>query len=56
MREIKHCPFCEYDSPRLLTYLSSPLVACERCGTRGPIRDTEDAAIAAWNVRAEVRT
>ena len=59
MAELKPCPFCgdkdlidyEYQN-----YYSSPYcrlrVACRKCGARGPLCDSKEQAIDAWNKRS----
>lgn len=57
--ELLPCDFCAHDTSRLP--MSIPIVQsvdhetvcvqCRWCGSRGPLKRTEDEAIAAWNNR-----
>lgn len=50
--ELKSCPFCGGDDLRVVVGFL-PFVACDNkaCGTDGPVRDSEEQDIAAWNTR-----
>ena len=54
--ELKPCPFC--GSPSVTTQARHPsilpyFVECSTCDARGARREDREAAIAAWNLRAE---
>ena len=56
--ELKNCPFCGDNNVKpynLLVRDTDYAVACCNidCGAEGPDKDTEDAAIKAWNTRAD---
>lgn len=58
MAELKPCPFCKLDytnTYEFQNYYSQPYrwrVICNSCGAEGPIKDTEQQAIDAWNKRS----
>jgi Lar family restriction alleviation protein len=52
MSELKPCPFCG-GTPRSFWGSDVNYVQCLACSADGPVADTEDEAIAAWNRRAE---
>jgi hypothetical protein len=49
--KIEKCPFppCKGKGVSAPSIIGGFLVRCPRCCARGPIRDYERAAIAAWN-------
>ena len=56
MTELKNCPFCGDNNVKpynLLGRDTDYVVACCNidCGAEGPDKDTEEAAIKAWNTR-----
>lgn len=54
MTELKPCPFCG-GSARVLElngfYQHTHFVSCDTCNAAGDTRETEEAAIEAWNRR-----
>ena len=58
MTELKNCPFCGDNNVKpynLLGQDTDYAVACCNidCGAEGPDKDTEEAAIKAWNTRTD---
>ena len=57
-KDLKSCPFCsadEFEDERMRLSLTSTsngyfAIICS-CGATGPIRESEDKAIEAWNTR-----
>jgi len=49
------CPFCGTDQENLFTRASEGVIEhiCVRCGAKGPMAPTHEAANAFWNTRAE---
>ena len=50
------CPFCgetpwELGTDQFAECRPARVVVCSRCGTRGPVGASREAAIAAWNQR-----
>ena len=54
-KKMKCCPFCGGTELRV-AHVSTIWVACNRCGTDGPHRDTRLAAIRGWNKRHDSTT
>lgn len=50
--ELRPCPF-DGNKDVCLVGLRLFYVACNKCATHGPIAETRDEAIAAWNRRAD---
>lgn len=51
--ELKSCPFCGSDD----LYIPHPehvfaWILCNACDTEGPVKNTKEEAITAWNTRA----
>lgn len=44
--ELKPCPFCANERPRMEMATGQWWVACGMCGTEGPVRTSEDKAVA----------
>lgn len=59
MAELKPCPFCEgktvsiYDYQNYYTLPYHWRVKCDKCGAEGPIADSKEEAIDAWNKRSD---
>jgi Lar family restriction alleviation protein len=53
-----HCPFCGYPDSVVTEKpgVAFVWVECQTCGARGPDCDNEDAAEAAWNSRAKLKS
>ncbi len=50
--QLKPCPFCGYDEPRLLSQAYVIKVYCPNCGASGPgYAFKTEKAIAGWNRR-----
>lgn len=48
---LQPCPFCGCDD---LTMVIDSWIRCIRCETLGPTKDDPEAAVTAWNTRADV--
>jgi Lar family restriction alleviation protein len=51
---IKPCPFCNNDNTKeyaMQEFKGIFQVVCAKCGTFGPVGDTDDGALDAWNRR-----
>lgn len=56
MVEIAKCPYCEHDPMRYNTDDAAKFqIVCLNCDMRGPLKNTREAAIAAWNQIAKMR-
>lgn len=55
MATLKHCPFCGSRKSKLGAYVDAEqsihFVICLGCHADGPVKDTEEASIEAWNHR-----
>jgi Lar family restriction alleviation protein len=52
-RELLPCPFCGGDAQTdFIEHIFSYLIECYVCDAQGPICETKEEAIAAWNTRA----
>ena len=52
--ELRPCPFCGADDETMLhTEQGDWMIDCDGCFAHGPLCETEDAAIAAWNTRPD---
>lgn len=49
--ELKACPFCGTDEPRILRLGGASKVICNECDSQSALYGTEEAAIIAWNMR-----
>jgi Restriction alleviation protein Lar len=58
VQDKKPCPWCKCPAPIVVSDADRSWVECmnSNCGADGPMRDTEEQAIAAWNlaIRLEV--
>lgn len=63
--KIYNCPYCQkyrvdlcikYVDNRVEEYLSGYRVKCMGCGLQGPIKETRDKAVDAWNTIAGFST
>ena len=54
MAELKPCPFCKSEDVYLVseTEIEYNWVYCKNCEAAGPMKETEEEAIEAWNRRA----
>lgn len=53
MGEIERCPFCKGENLKVKpVWKTYRFVACSDCKAGGPVRKTEEEAVAAWNERA----
>ena len=54
--ELKPCPFPQCGSTRVRLFMRADTyyqVSCDECGARGPVRQSGEEAVTAWNARAE---
>ena len=49
--ELKPCPFCGGNSVYLNSNTWSSYVMCDYCDADGPVQESDDQAISAWNSR-----
>jgi Lar family restriction alleviation protein len=49
--ELLHCPFCGFDGVSPLKMANGYAVFCGGCEVEGPMKSTEQEAMAAWNRR-----
>lgn len=53
MADLKPCPFCGENRPKLVWEIDVCRIRCRNCGTSGLYEFSEDTAAEAWNRRAE---
>lgn len=50
-RDLKPCPFCGNDKPKLMHNWGDAVIYCSQCDSSSGCYDTEEEAIEAWNRR-----
>ena len=54
MAELKPCPWCNHNKPFVLNFTNynKMQICCPKCEGCGPVADTQEKAIDAWNKRS----